>query len=113
MTYGILPNILAQHFFLKLFKIFSFLFTSDYGKVKLPFKKITFLIIGFTVPIGIGLLIRRCKPRAADFLKKMLKPLAALFIVFVTGFGIFAYFYIFYFLTWQVSFIIYFRVFIL
>lgn len=61
------------------------------------------LALGIIVPISIGLLIKAKRPKVANVLSKLLKPLALFFILFVMIFGVIAYWDIFKFFTWRVS----------
>ncbi|MCL4134005.1 UNVERIFIED_CONTAM: hypothetical protein GTU68_057159 [Idotea baltica] len=79
------------------------IFTDGYFG-KLPYRNMAMLVFGLVIPCCIGLGIRRTCPKAADFLKKMLKPLSIAFIVFVMTFGVYTKFYLFSFFTWKVAF---------
>lgn len=82
--------------------LIGILLAADGYYAKLPYKKIVFIILGLVIPCCIGLAIRRCSPKAADFLKRTLKPLSLLFLLFIMTFGVYAKFYIFSFFSWQV-----------
>ena len=60
------------------------------------------LVLGLLVPISLGLCLKRFTPNAASILKKLLRPLALFFIIFVMTFGTYAYWFIFKFFTWRV-----------
>ncbi|XP_066942403.1 ileal sodium/bile acid cotransporter-like [Macrobrachium rosenbergii] len=70
---------------------------------KLPYKNIAMLVVGLVLPLSIGLLIKRYSPRVAVVLKRCLKPLSVIFIVFIMTFGVYANFYIFSFFDWKVA----------
>lgn len=61
------------------------------------------LVIGLVVPLSIGLLIKWKSERVALVLKRLLKPLSLIFIVFMMTFGVYANLYIFAFFDWKVS----------
>ena len=77
-------------------------FLSDASEVQLPFAKIAGLVVSLVIPLAIGALIQIYKPNIAVLMKKLLKPMALVFIIFAIGFGLYTNFYIFYFFTWQV-----------
>uniref|UniRef100_A0A2P2HWE9 P3 protein-like n=1 Tax=Hirondellea gigas TaxID=1518452 RepID=A0A2P2HWE9_9CRUS len=68
-----------------------------------PYRNIGMLVLGLIVPISVGLALKRCCPKGASLLKKLLKPLSLFFIIFVMSFGIYAYWFIFQFFTWRVA----------
>ncbi|CAL4124803.1 unnamed protein product [Meganyctiphanes norvegica] len=68
----------------------------------LPFDRIAGLIIGLVVPCAVGLAIQRYKPKVAKKIEKAIKPISLFFIIFVTAFGTYANYYIFFFFTWKV-----------
>ncbi|KAK7071074.1 hypothetical protein SK128_024596 [Halocaridina rubra] len=70
---------------------------------KLPYKNIAMMVVGLVLPLSIGLLIKRYSPRMAATLKRCLKPLSLIFIVFIMTFGVYANFYIFSFFDWKVA----------
>lgn len=70
---------------------------------RMPYKNIAMLVVGLVVPLGIGLLIKLKSPRVAVVLKRLLKPISVIFIVFIMTFGIYANLYIFSFFDWRVS----------
>ncbi|CAM1320564.1 Uncharacterised protein g7518 [Pycnogonum litorale] len=72
------------------------------NNVKVPYKNLLLSLIALIIPIGIGLLIKRFKPRIAEILSKMLAPISILLIIYIVCFGVYAKFYIFYFFTWRV-----------
>ncbi|XP_027236984.2 ileal sodium/bile acid cotransporter [Penaeus vannamei] len=70
---------------------------------KLPYKNIAMLVVGLVLPLSIGLVIKRCSPRVALVLKRLLKPISIIFIVFMMTFGVYANLYIFAFFSWKVA----------
>lgn len=70
---------------------------------KLPYRNIAMLAIGLVVPLSIGLLIKWKSERIALVLKRLLKPFAIIFIVFIMTFGVYANLYIFAFFDWKVA----------
>ncbi|KAK3864006.1 hypothetical protein Pcinc_030267 [Petrolisthes cinctipes] len=70
---------------------------------RLPYRNIAMLVIGLVVPLGIGLLIKWKSPRVAAVLKRLLKPISIIFIVFIMTFGVYANLYIFSFFDWRVA----------
>ncbi|XP_069942154.1 P3 protein isoform X2 [Cherax quadricarinatus] len=70
---------------------------------QLPYKNIAMLVVGLVLPLSIGLLIKRWSQRGADVLKRLLKPISIIFIIFIMTFGVYANFYIFAFFNWRVA----------
>jgi len=68
-----------------------------------PYRNIATLLIGLVLPIAIGMAVNRFWPKAGKVLVRLLKPLCLFFLIFVTGFGTYAYWFIFKFLTWRVA----------
>lgn len=84
------------------FSLATSIYQGGYFK-ELPYKNIAMLVIGLVLPLSIGLLIKwRCK-RAALFMKRLLKPISILFIIFMMTFGVYANLYIFSFFDWKVA----------
>lgn len=75
---------------------------SDGEFSNLPYKRIGVLVACLVIPIGIGMLIRRFSERTAAVLKKLLKPISVIFIVFIMTFGVYANLYMFSFFSWKV-----------
>ncbi len=38
-------------------------------------------------PLGVGMLLKRCAPKAAQFMRKILRPMAVFLLVFIMSFG--------------------------
>lgn len=66
------------------------------------------LVVGLVLPLSIGLVIKRCSPRVALVMKRLLKPISIIFILFMMTFGVYANLFIFAFFSWKVAFLIYF-----
>ena len=63
--------------------IFSDYFLPPGSPVTVPYLEMTVSLVAFTLPLGLGLLLRRFKPRIAQFLsEKMMKPFS-FFCIFV------------------------------
>ena len=61
-------------------------FLDENSMVQVPFVDIALSLIFLTIPIGIGLLIRRCKPKVAEFVtNKFIKPFSFFVIVLMLG----------------------------
>jgi hypothetical protein len=75
----------------------------DDGKIVIPYATIAALVGGLVVPCGLGLGLQRCAPRAALFLSsKLLRPVAAVFIVYLLTVGTYANIYIIRLMTLEV-----------
>ena len=62
-------------------------FVSESSMVKVPFLEIAMTLVFLTVPLGLGLLIRRFYPKIAQYVTdKIVKPLC--FIVLIFSFGV-------------------------
>lgn len=70
---------------------------------RLPYRNIATLVVGLVVPLGIGLAIKWKSPRVAIVLKRLLKPISIIFIIFMMTFGVYANLYIFAFFNWRVA----------
>lgn len=52
--------------------------------IQVPYVEMSISLVTLTLPLGIGLLIRRCKPKVADFLvNKLLKPCSFVIIILI------------------------------
>lgn len=69
---------------------------------KLPYRNIAMLVIGLVVPLSVGLFIKWKSERVALILKRLLKPISVIFIIFIMTFGVYAHLYIFAFFDWKV-----------
>ncbi|XP_065072567.1 ileal sodium/bile acid cotransporter-like isoform X1 [Ochlerotatus camptorhynchus] len=72
------------------------------GNLKVPYRNIATFAIGLVVPLGIGLLIQRYSPRTARLLVRILKPMAAILILFIVIFAIVTNLYLFELFSWQI-----------
>ena len=68
----------------------------------IPYQKICVYAVFLAVPLCIGVALAKYKPKVAQFLVRILKPLAVFLILFILIFGIWANFYMFYLFTWKV-----------
>lgn len=72
------------------------------GNLGVPYRNIASFAIGLVVPLGIGLLIQRYSPRTARILVRILKPMAAILILFIVIFAIVTNLYLFELFSWQI-----------
>ena len=70
-------------------------FFLDFDRIKLPYENMAISLLSIVVPVILGLILRRWKPRIATIVSRILRPFAALFILFIITFGSYAnqYFY--------------------
>ncbi|XP_042878983.1 ileal sodium/bile acid cotransporter-like [Penaeus japonicus] len=73
----------------------------DFGYI--PYSKMATMVVSLVLPCAVGVLLKRLLPRVAEVLKKLLTPVAIVFIVFASTFGVYVNFYIFYYFTWKVA----------
>ncbi|XP_013401051.1 sodium/bile acid cotransporter [Lingula anatina] len=64
-------------------------FYIDESKIKIPYASIAVTIASLVGPILIGILFRLWKPHMADKTKRLIRPLALIFIVYVYSFGVY------------------------
>nr|XP_045626299.1 ileal sodium/bile acid cotransporter-like [Procambarus clarkii] len=69
---------------------------------RLPYGTMVGMVVGLLAPCMVGILIRRYMPKTAHFLKKLLTPIAVIFILVFSTFGVYVNLYIFYYFTWKV-----------
>ncbi|KAL1395634.1 hypothetical protein pipiens_011103 [Culex pipiens pipiens] len=74
----------------------------DKGNLGVPYRNIATFAIGLVVPLGIGLLIQRFRPRIARVLVRILKPMAAILILFIVIFAVVTNLYLFELFSWQI-----------
>lgn len=74
----------------------------DKGNLGVPYRNIATFAIGLVVPLGIGLLIQKYRPRLAQLLVRILKPMAAILILFIVIFAIVTNLYLFELFSWQI-----------
>jgi len=70
--------------------------------IAIPYRKVCIYAFFLVIPLSIGLAISRWAPKLSKFLVKILKPMALCLILFIIIFGVYANFYIFKMMTWQV-----------
>jgi predicted Na+-dependent transporter len=70
-----------------------------------PYTQIAAFVIALVIPLGIGFLIQWYLPRVSKIMVRVLKPFAALLILFIIIFAIITNFYLFEFFTWKVRYI--------
>ncbi|XP_013785663.1 uncharacterized protein LOC106469698 [Limulus polyphemus] len=72
------------------------------GELSIPFEKLVTSLIGLTIPIGIGILIQRFKPRWADFSRKIIRPFTLICVAISLVSGIYSYYYVILLFNWRV-----------
>ena len=72
-------------------------------QIVIPYFKITTYAVMLVVPLLIGVSIRRCLPKVADALVKIMKPLAFFLIVFILVCGIWSQFFMIKLITWRTA----------
>jgi solute carrier family 10 (sodium/bile acid cotransporter), member 3/5 len=70
-------------------------------KIHIPFNNIIMSLISLIAPLAIGVVIRRYRPKWAEFSRKLIRPFTILMMVFIFTFGIYANLYMFYVMTWR------------
>jgi len=75
----------------------------DGTTIVVPYFKITTYAVMLVVPLLIGISIRKCLPKVADFMVKILKPLALFLIIFILVCGIWSQFFMIQLITWKVA----------
>ena len=76
----------------------------DGAAISIPFTNIIITLFSLLIPVVVGLLIQRRRPRAAAVIVTWLKPVFVFFIVFMVTFGVYTNLYIFSLLTARVLF---------
>ena len=61
----------------------------DNEDIQVPFLNIFIALLMLVIPLGIGIGLRRCAPKAAKFMVKILRPMAVFLIIFIMSFGIY------------------------
>ena len=61
----------------------------DGDSVEIPFLNIFTALLMLVIPLGIGMGLRRCAPKAARFMSKILRPMAILLLLFIMTFGVY------------------------
>ncbi|XP_076370869.1 hepatic sodium/bile acid cotransporter-like isoform X2 [Tachypleus tridentatus] len=72
------------------------------GELSIPFEKLVTSLIGLTIPIGIGILIQRFKPRWADFSRKIIRPFTLICVAISLVSGVYSYYYVILLFNWRV-----------
>jgi len=72
-------------------------------QIVIPYFKITTYAVMLVVPLLIGVSIRKCLPKVADFMVKIMKPLALFLIVFILACGIWSQFFMIKLITWRTA----------
>merc|ERR1719420_520544 len=75
----------------------------DNTQIVIPYFKITTYAVMLVVPLLMGVSIRKCLPKVADVLVKILKPMAFFLIIFILVCGIWSQFFMIKLITWQVA----------
>merc|ERR1711892_713311 len=75
----------------------------DNTQIVIPYMKITTYAVMLVVPLLIGVSIRKCLPKVADFMVKIMKPLALFLIIFILVCGIWSQFFMIKLITWKVA----------
>ncbi|KAI0215482.1 P3 protein [Lamellibrachia satsuma] len=76
----------------------------DESSISIPFTNIIITLFSLLIPVVVGLLIQRHRPRVASIIVTWLKPVFVFFIVFMVTFGVYTNLYIFSLLTPRVLF---------
>ena len=71
--------------------------------IVIPYFKITTYGVMLVVPLLIGVGVRKCLPKAADFMVKIMRPLAFFLIVFILVCGIWSQFFMIQLIDWKVG----------
>lgn len=72
------------------------------ASVRIPFRNIFTTLVSMTVPLAIGLLLQRFRPKVAAFCKRILAPVSVAMIVYIVAFGTYANLYMFKLMSWRV-----------
>jgi len=75
----------------------------DSTQIVIPYFKITTYAVMLVVPLMIGVSIRKCLPKVADCMVKIMKPLALFLIIFILVCGIWSQFFMIKLIDWQVA----------
>merc|ERR1712170_38700 len=71
--------------------------------IVIPYKKILTYGIMLVVPLLMGVSIRKCLPKVADVLVKILKPMAFFLIIFILVCGIWSQFFMIKLIDWKIA----------
>jgi len=75
----------------------------DNTQIVIPYMKITTYAVMLVVPLLIGVSIRKCLPKVADFMVKIMKPLALFLIIFILVCGIWSQFFMIKLIDWKIA----------
>jgi len=75
----------------------------DNTQIVIPYFKITTYAVMLVVPLLIGVSIRKCLPKVADFMVKIMKPLAFFLIIFILVCGIWSQFFMIKLIDWKIA----------
>jgi len=75
----------------------------DGTQIVIPYFKITTYGVMLVVPLMIGVSIRKCLPKVADFMVKIMKPLALFLIIFILVCGIWSQFFMIRLIDWKIA----------
>ena len=75
----------------------------DDTQIVIPYFKITTYAVMLIVPLLIGIAIKKCLPKFASVMVKILKPMALSLIIFILVCGIWSQFFMIKLITWQVG----------
>lgn len=73
------------------------------GSLDIPYTQILSYVVGLIVPLGIGYLCQRYAPKVAEVLKRIMKMMSAILLVFIIVFAIVTNLYLFELFSWEVS----------
>lgn len=83
-----------------IFTLGEFIFQE--GKMGVPYSRIAMFAVALVIPLGIGFFIQKNLPRVTRIMVRILKPFAALLILFIIIFAIVTNFYMFELFTWKI-----------
>ena len=72
-------------------------------RIVIPYFKITTYAVMLVVPLLIGVGIRKCAPKVADFLVKIMRPISFLLIIFILVCGIWSQFFMIKLIDWKIG----------
>ena len=72
-------------------------------QIVIPYFKIVTYGVMLVVPLLIGVSVRRCLPKVADFMVKIMKPLALFLILFILVCGVWSQFFMIKLITWNIA----------
>jgi len=75
----------------------------DDTQIVIPYTKITTYAVMLVVPLLLGVAVRKCLPKVANFLVKILKPMALFLIIFILVCGIWSQFFMIKLIDWKIA----------